>query len=269
LFVHSDVSFEAFAIQERPRIEAELDRLTTKYRRGGVLGIFEAMRYSLLNPGKRIRPLLTLLACETCGGKTADALPAACAVEVVHVFSLIHDDLPAMDDDDLRRGKPTSHKVFGEAEAILAGDALFALAFEVLAGEIRPASVAADCVGVLAAASGPNGMTGGQWEDIRGEGEHIAASRRKTAALIEAAVHVGALVAGASEEQIQALREYGWRVGLAFQLIDDVLDREGDADALRAHARTLTEEAIGQLSVFGSKAEAFCDFARRGLERTK
>ena len=267
--MHPGDPFEAFAVRERPRIEAALDSLITKYGTGAVSGLGEAMRYSLLNPGKRIRPLLTLLACEACGGQSETALPAACAVEMVHVFSLIHDDLPAMDDDDLRRGKPTNHKVFGEAEAILAGDALLALAFEVLAGEIPTPSVAVDCVRVLSGASGTRGMTGGQWEDIRGEGEHVVVCRRKTAALIEAAAHIGALVAGASAEQVRALREFGWRVGLAFQFIDDVLDREGDTEALRSHARALTQEAMEQLSVFGERGETLRAFARKGLERTK
>ncbi len=131
----------------------------------------EAMRYSLLAPGKRLRPLLALTAAEACGGDISAAMPAACAVEMVHAYSLIHDDLPAMDDDDLRRGRPTCHKVFGEALAILAGDALLALAFEVLAGGVRPAEAAARCCAALAAAAGPCQLVGGQAEDMARKGE--------------------------------------------------------------------------------------------------
>ena len=235
----------------------------------------EAMAYSLLAGGKRMRPVLVLLACEACGGSIEAALPAACAIEMIHTYSLVHDDLPAMDDDDYRRGRLTNHKVFGEALAILAGDALLTLAFEVIARDTHPASVAAACCADLASAAGWCGMVAGQVADIEGEdrgqesadrnqvtaGEgtsedsssKLAASsaasqlstlnpqpssplaqleaihRRKTGRLLTSAVTLGGRVAGASPEMLYCLAEFGKRVGLAFQIADDLLDVTGDA----------------------------------------
>lgn len=228
------------------------------------------MRYSLLNPGKRIRPLLTLLAADACGGDAERALPVACAVEMVHVFSLIHDDLPAMDDDDLRRGKPTNHKVYGEGEAILAGDALLTLAFQILADDIRPPQAAARCASVLARAIGACGMQGGQWDDIRGLSDTLSVAGRKTAALIEASCHLGAITAEASPEEITALQAYGWRVGLAFQLIDDSLDEAAnDCDTLKTQARLLTDEAVQNISSFGTKASVLIELAEQLTKRDR
>ncbi len=196
----------------------------------------EAIRYSLLAPGKRLRPMLVWMATEACGGSPEAGLPAACAVEMVHAYSLVHDDLPAMDDDDLRRGRPTCHKRFGEAVAILAGDALLAMAFETLA-DLRPPETAAACSAVLAAAAGPAQLVGGQADDLAAEQEqHTELSlaalesihRRKTGALIRASLRLGGLVAGASPPQFAALDEYGWRLGLAFQITDDLLDVRSD-----------------------------------------
>ena len=197
--------------------------------------IHRAMRYGVLNGGKRLRPILTLAACEAVGGEGATALPTACAVELVHAFSLVHDDLPALDDDDFRRGKPTSHKVFGEAVAILAGDALLALAFETITGRNKgvPVEVMVEVMRRIASASGAGGMVGGQVADMASEGKKVGPEtlefihRNKTGALIEAAVVSGGLLGGGTPEQIKALSLYGQNIGLAFQIADDILDIEG------------------------------------------
>lgn len=199
----------------------------------------EAMRFSVLAGGKRLRPVLVLLSCEACGGNIEQAMPAACAVEMIHTYSLIHDDLPAMDDDDFRRGKPTSHRQFGEANAILAGDSLLTLAFEVISANVQPAEAAAKCCLELARAAGPTGMVAGQVADL--EAEHSGIStleelqgihKRKTGRLITCSVLMGGMIAGADSQTIEALRTYGESIGLAFQITDDVLDVVGDAEKL-------------------------------------
>jgi geranylgeranyl diphosphate synthase type II len=201
----------------------------------------EAMRYSLLAPGKRLRPVLVFLAAEAAGGQDAQAVPAACAVEMVHTYSLIHDDLPAMDDDDLRRGRPTCHKQFGEALAILAGDALLTLAFQVLA-EGYPPATAAGCCRELARGAGAAGMVGGQVEDLAWEkkgGGLEDLNRlhgRKTGALFGGCLRLGLLAAqgerpgGPDPALLEALDGYGRCFGLAFQITDDLLDVEGSTD---------------------------------------
>jgi geranylgeranyl diphosphate synthase type II len=194
----------------------------------------QAIRYSLLGPGKRLRPQLVLLAAEACGSSVQVALPAACAVEMVHAYSLIHDDLPAMDDDDLRRGRPSCHVQFDEATAILAGDALQARAFEIVAREIRPAEVAAACCAELARAAGAAGMVGGQADDLGAEqagggiAELESIHRRKTGAMLAVSLRLGALVASASRCDFDGLEAYGTKLGLAFQIVDDLLDLQGD-----------------------------------------
>jgi geranylgeranyl diphosphate synthase type II len=201
----------------------------------------EAIAYSLLAPGKRLRPLLVLLACEAAGGRDEAALPAAAAVEMVHTYSLIHDDLPAMDDDDLRRGRPTCHKQFGEALAILAGDALLTLAFQVLSEGYPPATAAA-CCRELARGSGAAGMVGGQVEDLAWENRPSGmlddlerVHSLKTGALFRACLRLGAIVAqgerpgGPGLEVLESLDVFGRAFGLAFQITDDLLDVEGDA----------------------------------------
>ena len=201
--------------------------------------LLEAMRYSLMAGGKRLRPILVLLAAEACGADPRDAMPAACAVEMVHTYSLIHDDLPAMDDDDLRRGRPTSHVAFGEAMAILAGDALLTRAFEVLAADLPDPVVAAECCRVLASAGGSDGMVGGQVADLAATDtppESVddplqvlgAIHRRKTGRLLAASLELGAVVAGADKQVRESLLDFGQQVGLAFQVADDLLDVEGD-----------------------------------------
>ncbi|KAG2323437.1 hypothetical protein Bca52824_016650 [Brassica carinata] len=196
--------------------------------------IHEAMRYSLLAGGKRVRPVLCIAACELVGGEESVALPAACAVEMIHTMSLIHDDLPCMDNDDLRRGKPTNHKVFGEDVAVLAGDALLSFAFEHLASTsgVAPARVVR-AIGELAKAVGSEGLVAGQIVDISSEGmdsndvglellEFIHV--HKTAVLLEAATVLGAIVGGGSDEEIEKLRKFARCIGLMFQVVDDILD---------------------------------------------
>jgi geranylgeranyl diphosphate synthase type II len=202
--------------------------------------IHRAMRYSLFAGGKRIRPLLAIAAAETVSDAPGGIESAACVLELIHTYSLIHDDLPALDNDDLRRGRPTCHKVFGDAMAILAGDALLTLAFEVLAKlEDIDAERRISLVRELATASGTvGGMIGGQVSDIEGEGKSPTADlldsihRAKTGALLRASVRMGAIYAGATEEQLSALTSFGEHVGLAFQIVDDVLDVEQSSEAL-------------------------------------
>ena len=192
--------------------------------------LYASMRYSLLAGGKRIRPVLALEFARLAGGKWQEVLPAACAVEMVHTYSLIHDDLPCMDDDDLRRGRPTNHKVYGEATAILAGDGLLTAAFEQLASAGMPAQRVVDAVACLARAAGPAGMVGGQALDMAGEGRGLARWEReqlqslKTGALISAAAELGCIAAGGGEEARAQVRRYAMALGRAFQVRDDMLD---------------------------------------------
>jgi geranylgeranyl diphosphate synthase type II len=226
---------------ERATIEEHL-RAALRPEPGLPESLLEAMRYSLLAPGKRLRPLLVLLACEACGGTADNAWPAACAVEMVHAYSLVHDDLPAMDDDDLRRGQPSCHRKFGEALAILAGDALLTLAFQVLA-DGYPGPTAAACCRELARAAGAAGMVGGQVDDLAWEQarDHTPQALeylhlRKTGALIRASLRLGVHAAhgpdGPAPELLKRFDQYGRCLGLAFQITDDLLDVEGNA----AHA---------------------------------
>src|SRR6195952_53080 len=193
--------------------------------------IHKAMRYSLFAGGKRLRPALTLAAAEACGGDAELALPAACAVECIHTYSLIHDDLPCMDDDDLRRGRPTSHKVYGEGIAVLAGDALLTIAFEILAQAKETSRYKMPAlIRELATASGSQWLIGGQVADLEGEGKKITGAelkyihRCKTAALLTASIRLGAMSANATPARLQSLTDFGQSLGLAFQVIDDILD---------------------------------------------
>ena len=234
-------TLEVYLSQQQERVETALDRFLPS------LDIYppkliDAMRYSVFAGGKRLRPILVLVAAEAVGGDAEAVLPAACAIEYVHTYSMIHDDLPAMDDDDLRRGVPTNHVVYGEAMAILAGDALLTHAFELLSSaplvDRFSASVLLQVHQCLASASGGLGMIGGQVIDIISEGQDVDLStveyihRHKTAALIEASVVMGGLLGGGTEEEVEALRTYGQHVGWAFQIADDILDVEGDAALL-------------------------------------
>jgi len=225
--------------------------------------IRSSMRYSLMAGGKRLRPLLTLAFCRLCGGDPEAALPFACAVEMIHTYSLIHDDLPCMDDDAMRRGRPTNHCVYGEGLAVVAGDALQALAFEVMLRPEALAAVGADraakAAQILAACAGAYGMCGGQAIDLLSEGKEIPIEtlremdREKTGALISAAVRMGCVIAGADEKQLAAAERYALALGLAFQIVDDLLDLEGDAEAMgkatgsdAAHAKCTYVSLLGK-----------------------
>ena len=202
--------------------------------------LYDAMRYSLLAGGKRLRPVLLLESCRMCGGDVEGALPFACAVEMLHTYSLIHDDLPAMDNDDLRRGRPTNHKVYGEATAILAWDGLLTAAFETMLehGGDLPAPRVLAAAACLGRAAGARGMVGGQALDMAGEGHALALAdveelqRLKTGALIAAAAEMGCILAGGGAEARAAVRRYAEKLGLAFQIRDDMLDVEGDEATL-------------------------------------
>lgn len=230
------MSLAAWLDSRRPRFEAFL---ADRYLDAWPASFAQPLRYPLETGGKRIRPLLTLAAYEALAsdpGGLAPALPAAAAVELVHTYSLVHDDLPCMDDDDLRRGRPTVHKAFDEGTAVLVGDALLTDAFALLAEAPLPAEARVQLVARLAAAAGYRGMVGGQAADVAagpglGEADLTRLHRLKTGALLQAAVVMGGLCAAASAEQIRQLEAYGAAVGLAFQLADDVLDADQDAGA--------------------------------------
>ena len=274
-------TIESYLAEASRDVEAALDRLLPPGSEEA-RELHEAMRYSVFAGGKRFRPALVLLFCEAAGRDRAQALPAAAAFECVHVYSLIHDDLPAMDNDDFRRGKPSNHKAFGEALAILAGDALLTYAFELAASHPEP-RVAAELALELARAAGPRGMVGGQVLDIRGEGKTKEKPRRdgatlerihlwKTAALIRGACLCGAIAGGGGPRARAAAERYGEDVGLAFQVVDDILDVECTTEELgktagkdaaagkltypglygldeaKRHARTLVDRAIAALT---------------------
>ncbi|BDV43340.1 farnesyl-diphosphate synthase [Geotalea uraniireducens] len=259
--------------------------------------IHRAMRYSVFAGGKRVRPVLMLAACEAVGGVLEDALPAACAMEMIHTYSLIHDDLPAMDDDDFRRGRPTNHKVFGEAIAILAGDALLTEAFIALGAPEYVARVGAErlvpATREIAFCAGSRGMVGGQVVDMESEGKSdidLATVQyihtHKTGALIKASVKSGAILGGADDAALAAMTKFGETIGLAFQIADDILDIEGTTEQIgkdagsdqargkatypavmglaesKRRARELVEIALDALSAFGEEAEPLREIAR-------
>jgi len=264
--------------------------------------VHKAMRYSVFAGGKRVRPILMLAACQAVGGDCNSAIPAACAIEMIHTYSLIHDDLPAMDDDDFRRGNPTNHKVFGEAIAILAGDALLTEAFK-LASDPRyvdgcdPSGMLA-VVHEIATCAGSYGMVGGQVADMESEGRHdidLATVQyihtHKTGALIKASVVAGALLGGASAQQLAAITRYGEAAGLAFQIADDILDIEGTTEqigkdagsdqargkatypaviglaAAKEEAESMMSEALKSLGCFGTEADPLREIARYVVQR--
>ncbi|HUO03701.1 MAG TPA: farnesyl diphosphate synthase [Candidatus Binataceae bacterium] len=265
---------------------------------GAAARLYEAMRYSLLAGGKRLRPVLALAACEAAGGRIESAMGLACAIEMIHTYSLIHDDLPCMDDDDFRRGRPSNHKVYGDAIATLAGDALVTDAFEVLAatGAKEPKRLL-ETIAELAGAAGSAGMVGGQVIDLLGEGRAMAMREleelhgKKTGALFLAAICGGARLGGASATQIESLGAYARAIGLAFQVVDDLLDVEGSAETMgkrtqkdsehgkatypkilgieRSHqlARDLKRRALSALEGFGDSAEPLRHIAAFVVER--
>ena len=259
--------------------------------------LYNSMHYSLSAGGKRIRPILSIASCEAVGGIIEDVILAAIAIEMIHTYSLIHDDLPAMDNDDMRRGKPTNHKVFGEATAILAGDGLLTMAFSILSSAKSDGN-RLRIIHEIALAAGPEGMVGGQQLDIENEGKKIDVPElenlhsRKTGALILAAVRTGGISGGATEMQLQALTVYGKKTGLAFQIADDILDVEGDADDVgksigkdakqskntypavlglaqsKILAGRLVDEAITALDSFDEKADPLRMIAAYIVDRT-
>jgi geranylgeranyl diphosphate synthase type II len=279
---------EDYLAQQRQRVEVSLDQcLPTSDSYPSLL--MEAMRYSVFAGGKRLRPILTLAAAEAVGGDAEWVLPAASALEYIHTYSMIHDDLPAMDDDDYRRGKLTNHKVYGDAMAILAGDALLTHAFEILSSppltEHFPAALLQQVSYRVARGAGSFGMIGGQVMDIVSEGQQVPLEvleyihRHKTAALLTAAVAVGGLLGGGTPAQVQSLERYGHDVGWAYQIADDLLDVEGDAETIgkqvgrdavlekvtypallgiapsRQRATELMQQGIAALTDFGPSAE--------------
>ena len=265
--------------------------------------LLHAMRYSLLAEGKRVRPILVLEFCKICGGEEKAALPFACAVEMIHAYSLIHDDLPCMDNDDMRRGRPSNHKVFGESMALLAGDALFTLAFETMLSQdavaLAGAQHTAKAAGILAAAAGAHGMVGGQVIDLMSEGRTIPLDTLKkmdeckTGALIVAAAKMGCVLGSADVEQMKAAEQYAKAIGLAFQIVDDILDvtsdtktlgkpvgsdRENDKctyvtfmglDNAKKAVDDLTKTAADSLAGFGRSAEYLIEFAGGLASRKK
>ncbi|HHW56685.1 MAG TPA: polyprenyl synthetase family protein [Clostridia bacterium] len=285
--------------EKQQLVEKELHRILDIEEKPEI--IYEAMNYSVFAGGKRLRPVLCLSSCELLGGDIKKALPVACAIELIHTYSLIHDDLPAMDNDDLRRGKPTNHKVYGEAIAILAGDGLLNLGYEVL---VRHAlEHPEDYEGILkatneiATASGCKGIIGGQVVDILSQNTELTYEElkfmheHKTGALIEASVCAGAYIAGATEEEIHALREYARLIGFAFQIKDDILDVIGEEEKLgkkvgsdkekgkftfvnifgleKSHEMVveLTQNAVKILDRFGEKAEFLKELSNYLIER--
>jgi geranylgeranyl diphosphate synthase type II len=260
------------------QVNAALDRLLpAPSARPATL--HESMRYSLFAGGKRIRPALTLAAAEACGGSIEDTLPVACAVECIHTYSLIHDDLPSMDDDDFRRGKPTNHKVFGEGVAILAGDALLTVAFEIMAGaHPTPRYPVSLQIRELANAAGSLQLIAGQVADLEGEGKALSVPQlryiheRKTSALLRCSVRLGGMSANATPARLAALSDFGYRVGLAFQVIDDILDVTQTSAALGktagkdAQARKATYPSIVGLPASRRIAQRLTRHAFRALE---
>jgi geranylgeranyl diphosphate synthase type II len=298
------VEITTYLNEQRQRVEDRLAALMLEPA-GAFAQHIESMRYSLFVGGKRIRPILCLAAAEAVNNNEQTcqrALPVACALECIHTYSLIHDDLPAMDDDDLRRGKPTNHTIFGEAAAILAGDGLLTFAFDLLSSPVSAAladPVRLRIIQTVARAAGSLGMVGGQSLDMIYAGKQVgyeilrSIHRSKTGALITASVTCGALVAGASDEQEEALKTYGDHIGLAFQIVDDLLDVEATTEQLgkpagsdiksdkvtypslfgretsRTMAREAVQEAVAALAAFDHQAEPLRALANYIVNRKK
>lgn len=288
---------KAYASQQRKKIDKALDFFLPKSSiRPKTL--HKSMRYSLFAGGKRLRPILCLAAAEACGGDPENALPAACAVECIHTYSLIHDDLPCMDDDDMRRGKPTNHKVFGEPIAVLAGDALLTLAFEIIgSAKSNKRYTTGDMVKELAVTSGSRHLVGGQVLDLEGENQEISSRtlqfihQSKTAALLTSSLKLGAMASGATNKKVESLEEFGQCTGLAFQVIDDILDVTQSSETLgksagkdeavnkatypaihglkksKKLAEKLTSKAINALKPFKSKGRRLEELAHYLLDR--
>ncbi len=294
------IDLSSYLASEGRRVDAALRHLLPRPGRVPPT-VRRAMLYSLFPGGKRLRPILTLASCRASGGRVGEVLPLAAAIEMIHTYSLIHDDLPALDNDDLRRGRATSHRMFGEAMAILAGDALLTHAFQVASAAPAAPRLAlrkVRSIELLATAAGVGGMIAGQVMDLEAEGRPCSYTtllrihRGKTAALIRAAVEIGGLMAGAGPSRLAALRRYGESIGLAFQIIDDVLDQESSSERLgktagkdlkarkatfplllglegsRRRADQAVARAIGSLRPFGREAEPLRAIATFIVKRT-
>ncbi len=272
------MNLREYLVQQQKLVDSELDRLVPP-ESAAPATIHRAMRYSLFAGGKRIRPILCIEAAHTVSDAASGVTACACALELIHTYSLIHDDLPALDNDDYRRGKLTNHKVFGDAMAILAGDALLTLAFQVLAQLDATAERRAALIAELSTASGTvGGMIGGQVADLEGEGKPPNAEllesihRAKTGALLRASLRMGAIYAGADSEEYAALSCYGEHVGLAFQIVDDILDIEESSEALGKTAgkdaaqHKITFPAVYGLDTSHLMAAEECERAHRVLE---
>jgi geranylgeranyl diphosphate synthase type II len=296
------MDLKVYIREKKGVVDEALEKFLPEHR-GPAADVVEAMRYSLFAGGKRLRPILCLAAAQAVGGDESRVLPVACALELIHTYSLIHDDLPVMDDDDLRRGKPTNHKVYGEAVALLAGDGLLTEAFRLMTdmggldGEeaVRRLKV----IEIVATAAGYQGMVGGQVVDIQSEGGEVSLPlvqfihRHKTAALLTASVTAGGILGGGIEDQISALNLYGQHIGLAFQISDDILDIEGDSRKMGKSAGSderkgkltypsvlgldkskdiqeeMIDSAIGALKGFDREAEPLRQIARYIIERNR
>jgi geranylgeranyl diphosphate synthase type II len=288
--------------EKRAIVEEALNRFFPRPE-GPATDVVEAMRYSLFAGGKRLRPILCMAGASAVGGDESNALPVACALELIHTYSLIHDDLPAMDDDDMRRGKPTCHKVFGDAVAVLAGDGLLTEAFHLMgrgdvSGHVSP-PVLLEAITMIASAAGYQGMVGGQVVDIQSEGKGVDASlvefihTHKTGALITASVASGALIGGGTAGQVASMKAYGQKIGLAFQIADDILDIEGDTRTLgkgvgndarkkkitfpsvlgleksKETQQSLIKDAVDLLESFDHRADPLREIALYIIERKK
>ena len=294
------MNIKTYLAKKKDVVDKTLDTLMPKEKTFPP-SVHEAMRYSVFAGGKRVRPILAIAAAEALGATTKDFLPVAASLELIHTYSLIHDDLPAMDDDDLRRGRPTCHKVYGEAVAILAGDGLLNMAFEVLSDARRlkaiPASRLIAIIKEVATASGVFGMVGGQVVDIQSEGKEIDfptleyIHTHKTGALIRSSVRIGALSAKAGKRQFTALSRYGELVGLAFQIADDILDITGKQEEIgkdvgsdlkkgkktfpsfygleesRRRAVEVVDKALASLQGFGRSADPLRELAKYIINR--
>jgi geranylgeranyl diphosphate synthase type II len=291
------MELKSYLKARQKEVDRALDRFLPK-ENARPATIHKAMRYSLFAGGKRLRPILCLAAAEACGGKIEAALPSACAMECIHTYSLIHDDLPSMDNDDFRRGRPTCHKVFGEGIAVLAGDALLTIAFEI-AATARPTRHydLQQMVHEIAVAAGSRKLIAGQVADLEAEGQPITRAglryihENKTAAMLIASVRLGAMSANANAKQLEAITAFGASLGLAFQVIDDILDVTQTTEKLgksagkdvaaqkatypavigleksRREAQRLTREAHDALADFGSKADTLHALANYLLDR--
>ena len=291
------MNLKTYLASRQKKIDQALDRYLPKENVKPAT-IHKAMRYSLFAGGKRLRPILCLAAAEACGGKIDNALPLACAMECIHTYSLVHDDLPSMDNDDFRRGRPTCHKVFGDGIAVLAGDALLTIAFEILS-HAKPTSRYDMSVLLreLAVAAGSQKLIAGQVADLEGEGQKIDMSglryihENKTAAILTTSVRLGAMSANANLKQLAAITKFGRALGLAFQVIDDILDVTQTSEKLgksagkdvaaqkatypavigldksRVEAKRLTKQAHDALTIFGKKADTLHALANYLLER--